>query len=50
MTDLVVLAQYQRMDVGRKLLDWGLRVVDDKQLDCWIDASPAGPGPVLEIG
>jgi hypothetical protein len=44
MADLAMLPQYQRMGVGRKLLDWSLRVTDDKQLDCWIDASPQGLG------
>lgn len=34
MADLVVLPQYQRMGMGRKLLEWGLRKADEERIDC----------------
>jgi GNAT superfamily N-acetyltransferase len=48
--DLAVSPQYQRMGVGRKLLDWSLPVADDRQLYCWIDASPRDLGLYRQLG
>jgi GNAT superfamily N-acetyltransferase len=50
MATLVVLPEYQRMGVGHELLRWGLAKADEEQVECWIDASPAGLGLYKKFG
>jgi len=33
---------FQRMGVGKRLLEWGLEKADREGLECWIEASPVG--------
>lgn len=44
MTVLCVHPEYQRLGIGGKLLDWGLKEADKEGLECWIDSSPFGLG------
>ena len=39
---LVVLPEWQRKGIGRRLLEWGLEYADREALESWIDASPEG--------
>lgn len=50
MANLVVSPAWQRKGVGKLLLEWGLKVADDKGLKCWIDASPQGLGLYKQCG
>jgi GNAT superfamily N-acetyltransferase len=50
MAILAVDPGFQRMGVGRKLLDWGLEKADRERLECWIEASPAGKGLYEKVG
>lgn len=50
MAVLVVDPEYQRMGVGNELLRWGLDLADEEQVECWIDASPAGFGLYKKFG
>ncbi|KAE9364463.1 hypothetical protein N431DRAFT_489024 [Stipitochalara longipes BDJ] len=42
MAILGVDPKFQRMGVGKKLLEWGLEKADREGIECWIEASPAG--------
>jgi len=42
MAILAVEPKFQRMGVGRKLLEWGLDMADREGLEAFIEASPAG--------
>lgn len=50
MAVLAVLPEWQRMGVGRRLLQWGLRQADERGVECWIDASPFGKGLYEKMG
>ncbi|PMD37424.1 hypothetical protein L207DRAFT_514697 [Hyaloscypha variabilis F] len=41
---------FQRMGVGKRLLEWGLEMADREGLECWIEASPAGKGLYEKLG
>ncbi len=47
---LVVDPDYQRMGVGKKLLDWGLSQADRDGIPVWIDATPKGKGLYEQVG
>jgi len=50
MAILVVDPEFQRMGVGKKLLQWGLAMADEQGVECWIDASPFGKGLYEKMG
>jgi GNAT superfamily N-acetyltransferase len=50
MAILAVDPKFQRMGVGRKLLEWGLEKADKEGLECWIEASPAGKPLYEKVG
>ena len=50
MAILAVGPEWQRMGVGRKLLEWGLEKADREGLECWIEASPAGKPLYEKVG
>jgi len=37
---LVERPEWQRRGVGRRMLEWGMRMADEEGVACWIDASP----------
>jgi GNAT superfamily N-acetyltransferase len=39
---LCLSPEYQRMGVGRKLLEWGMQEADREGVECWIDCSLIG--------
>jgi GNAT superfamily N-acetyltransferase len=47
---LAVDPKWQRMGVGRRLLEWGLEKADKEGLECWIEASPAGKPLYEKVG
>ncbi len=47
---LAVDPEFQRMGVGKRLLEWGLEKADAEGLECWIDASQAGKGLYEKMG
>jgi len=50
MAVLAVKPGSQRMGVGKKLLEWGLRQCDEENIEVWIDASPEGKGLYEKVG
>ena len=50
LANLVVAPNWQRMGVGKVLLEWGLQEVDELGLECWLDASPYGLGLYKRYG
>lgn len=50
MAILAIDPEYQRKGVGHELLRWGLKQADEEQVECWIDASPAGHGLYKQFG
>lgn len=42
MAILAVEPKFQRMGIGKKLLEWGLDMADREGLETFIEASPAG--------
>ncbi|EKD18483.1 uncharacterized protein L3040_007494 [Drepanopeziza brunnea f. sp. 'multigermtubi'] len=47
---LAVDPKFQRMGIGKKLCDWGLKYADEKGLEAYIDASPEGKGLYEKCG
>ncbi|KAK0128243.1 hypothetical protein ONS95_000220 [Cadophora gregata] len=47
---LVVDPEFQRHGIGKRLLEWGLKLVDDEGLETYIDASPEGRGLYEKLG
>jgi len=47
---LVVLPEWQRKSIGKRMLEWGLNVADQKGLESWIDVSPEGLGLYKKMG
>ncbi len=47
---LAIDPAYQRMGIGRRLLDWGLKIADDEGWEAYIDASPEGKGLYEKCG
>jgi GNAT superfamily N-acetyltransferase len=50
MAILCVGPEWQRMGVGKRLLEWGLEKADREGLEVWIEASPAGKGLYEKMG
>lgn len=50
MAILVVKPEWQRKQVGLKILEWGLAECDKEEIGVWIDASPAGKGLYEKCG
>jgi GNAT superfamily N-acetyltransferase len=47
---LAVEPGFQRMGIGKRLLEWGLEKADREGLECWIEASPAGKPLYEKLG
>ncbi|KAL2063635.1 hypothetical protein VTL71DRAFT_5440 [Oculimacula yallundae] len=47
---LVIHPEFQRMGVGKRMLEWGLQLVDEEGLETYIDASPEGKGLYEKMG
>ncbi|KAG4436038.1 hypothetical protein IFR05_008470 [Cadophora sp. M221] len=47
---LVVDPEFQRMGIGKRMLEWGLKLVDEEGLETYIDASPEGKGLYEKMG
>jgi GNAT superfamily N-acetyltransferase len=50
MAVLAIDPAYQRMGIGKKLLDWGLAKCDEEGWECWIDATKNGKGLYEKCG
>ena len=50
MANLVVSPRWQRMGIGKALLEWGVHRADELRLERWIDASPHGIGLYRRFG
>ncbi|KAG4412111.1 hypothetical protein IFR04_014760 [Cadophora malorum] len=47
---LVIDPEFQRQGLGKQMLEWGLKLVDDEGLETYIDASPEGKGLYERLG
>lgn len=50
MAILAMGPEWQRMGVGKRLLEWGLEKADREEVEAWIEASPAGKGLYEKMG